>query len=159
MALADRVTARISNRDLVSLTNLGEPASVATVNTTRLAAACTDAEGTFEVHVGAAYDDGDSKHYSAATKAAVWHLYCGTLAHDEARERAYQEFLREAEQLAKTIGGRGRITPRTNSQLTPSDETPHGIEVRPDFDRDNLGGLTLRAPRAPMRRGSSFREE
>lgn len=159
MALSDRVTARLSTKRLVALTNPDAPHSTNTVDSDRLAAACSDAEAEFEAVVGAEYDDSDSRHHAVAVMAVEWKLlgYSGTK--DEAWARAREEFLAAAERLAKTRGGRARILPQTTSELTPSQEVPSGVEVRPDFDRTNLAGQQLRAPRAPLRRGSSFREE
>lgn len=146
MALSDRVTARLSTKRLVALTNPDAPHSTDTVNTTRLAAACADAEAEFEAVVGAEYDDSDSRHHAVAVLAVEWKLlgYSGTK--DEAWARARDEFLASAERLALTRGGRARIAPTTNSLLTPSSEVPEGREVRPDFDRGDLG-IFLRPPR------------
>lgn len=159
MALSDRVTARYSNTRLVSLTNPDTSAATTTVDSTRLAAACADAETEFRLVCGVAYDDTDETHYPAAVLAVEWKLLCYGGAQDAATKTVEDRFLAAAERLALTRGGRARITPQTSSPLTPSDEAPNGVEVRPDFDRRNLGATTLRPPRAPFRRGSSFREE
>lgn len=146
MALSDRVTARLSTTRLVSLTNPDAPHTTNTVDTTRLAAACADAEAEFEAVVGAEYDDTDTRHHAVAVLAVEWKLlgYSGT--RDEAWTRAEKSFLEAAERLALTRGGRARIAPTTNSLLTPSSEVPEGREVRPDFDRGDLG-IFLRPPR------------
>lgn len=159
MALSDRVTTRYSHARLVELTNPGKSAGTTTVDTDRLAAACEDAEAEFEAVCGVAYDDTDTKHRPVAVLAAEWKLLTYGAAQDAATERVEKAFLAAAERLALTSGGRARILPQTSSQLTPSQEVPDGVEVRPDFDRRNLSGITLRSPRAPARRGSSFREE
>lgn len=153
MALSTRVTDRLSNDVLVSLTNAGAPtgAAATTVNSTRLGVVCEDAAELFEDVVGVAYDDADASHYRPAVLAVHFLLlqYQGTQA--EALELKRQEFEDAAEKLALTRGGRGRVLPQTTSELTPSDETPDGIEVRPDFDRANLSGTFLRAPRSTRR--------
>lgn len=153
MALSDRVIARLSNADLVSLTNAGPPtgAAATTVDATRLAAACSDAAELFEDVVGAAYDDTDASHYRAGVLAVHLVLleYAGTQAEALALKR--EQFQDAADKLGLTRGGRARILPQTTSELTPSDETPDGVDVRPDFDRANLSGTFLRAPHSSRR--------
>lgn len=159
MALSTEVAARYSNVRLVALTNPDTPASTSTVDATRLAAACADAEAEFAAVCGAAYDGTNAKHVAVAVLAVEWKLLGYSGSQDVATKLAGEAFLAAAERFALTGGGRARILPQTSSQLTPSQEVPSGVEVRPDFDRSNLSGATLRAPRAPVRSASSVREE
>lgn len=151
MALSDRITTRLSTARLVGLTNPDAPQATATVDSTRLAAACADAEAEFEAVCGVAYDDTDARHQAVAVIAAEWKLIYWQGQHADVADRVRDEFLAAAERLALTRGGRSRILPQTSSQLTPSDEAPNGLTVRPDFDRQGMGNL-LRQPRAPTPR-------
>lgn len=144
MALSDEVTSRYSNELLVQLTNQGN-LSATTVNSTRLAAACTDAAAEFETLTGAEFDVTNAKHLVAGLEGVMMFL------HDRAQngpdaEAHRKKFESKCEGIRLTIGGNARIAPTTNSLLTPSDEVPEGREVRPDFDRGSLG-IFLRPPR------------
>ena len=151
MTLSAKVQARYPAADLITLTNAGTAVSGSTLDTTRLTAACDDAEAEFAMVCGVAYDETNAKHVAVAVLAADWKLICLGREQSPAREAAKREFLESAERLAKTVGGRARILPQTSSRLTPGDEVADGYTVRPDFDRQNLGGITLRAPRSPVR--------
>lgn len=151
MALSDEVTARYSNELLVQLTRQGS-LSETTVNSTRLAAACTDAEAEFETLAGVVFDVSIGKHLVAGLEGVLMFL------HDRAQngpdaEAHRKKFEAKCEAIRLTIGGNARIMPTTNSLLTPSDEVAEGAEVRPDFDRGDLG-IFLRPPR-----GNSAQEE
>lgn len=144
MALSDLVTARWSSDKLVRLTNPDAPASA--VDSARLAAACADAAAEFELLVGVPFDSTDAFHASAACDAVAWVLMKnGGTVQGDSLEAAEKRFFDAAERLALTRGGRARIAPTTNSLLTPSEEVPEGREVRPDFDRGNMG-IFLRPP-------------
>lgn len=152
MTLSAKVQARYADAELITLTNHGTATSASTLNTTRLTAACDDAEAEFEMATGVEYDDDDAKHVAVAVLAADWKLIGLTRERSAQRDAARVEFLEAAARLAATVGGRARILPQTSSTLTPSVETPDGYEVRPDFDRANLGGALLRSPRGPSNR-------
>lgn len=153
MALSDRVIALVSNAELVSLTNVGPPPGPAptTVNATYLAVVCAIGACTFELRAGVVYDDADAFHYDAATLAVHFHLLQRSGTQADAVDRKRKEFEASADQLALTRGGRARILPQTTSELAASDETPDGVDVRPDFDRANLAGTFLRAPNSSRR--------
>jgi hypothetical protein len=149
-AIAARVTSRVPNATLVGLTNAGPPAGAApsTVDATRLDVACADAAKLFEDVVGVPYDDTDASHHRPASLAVWFVLLSDSGTQADAIELKRKEWEDAGTKLAMTRGGRARILPQTTSELTPSDETPDGIEVRPDFDRQNLSCTFLRAPRS-----------
>lgn len=143
MALADEVEVRYAASLLVELTNHGDTAAT-TINATRMAAAAADAAARFEKRTGSVFDLTDAAHVDAAVEGVM------TVLHERARQadeaaRHREAFLGLCEDIAVTTGGRARILPQTNSQLTPSEEVPEGGSVRPDFDRGNLG-IFLRPP-------------
>lgn len=152
--LSDLVTARWSTDKLTRLTN-PDDSSASTVSTARLAAACADAAVEFEAVAGIVLDPDNAYHVPAAVDAVLFVLLKngGTLEGDSL-EGAEKRFTASAERLAKTKGGRARVRPQTTSQLTPSDEAPNGIEVRPDFDRQGLTGTMLRPPRSGYQPGA-----
>ena len=139
MALIDRVKARITTQKLIELTNKDSKTATA-IDDTRLALAVTDAESSFAVFTGVAYDDTNGKHVPVAVRGVVAHLLLDSDLGGNAGEQ-YDRWKQMCLDLAK-VTGRDRVTPQTTSVLTPSDEqSDAGETVRPDFDRLHLGRL------------------
>lgn len=70
MSLQTVVEARVSAQKLVNLTNPDLPAPT-TLDSTRLAAACSDAAGEFEVYTGVEFDETDPRHIAPAIDLVV----------------------------------------------------------------------------------------
>ena len=101
--------------------------------------AVTDVEADFEVYGNIVYDDTDARHVSVA----VIGVFLKLLAYkqetaDVDRYEAWQERLKEG---LRMVTHNNRLLPKTNSQLTPSEEAPNGAIVRPWFDDVIMGDL------------------
>jgi hypothetical protein len=157
MTLSTEVQARLGTDLLVQLTNPDDPAATS-INTTILTAACDDTEGEF-LSAGIALDITDKRHLSVAVDGVRWKLYDYKAPFTEAA-KSFEVRFRESLDRLKLVTSRDRITPTTDSELTPSSDKPEGYtgEVRPSFDRELLTGFNLRQPRGrdpsyPVRRG------
>lgn len=144
MTLATDVTARLPAARLKQLTNLGNPAGATSIDTAKLAIACTDTEAAFELWGQQAYDGTDKRHVAIGAKGVIAYLkeYGG-------QEEASKEMgmLRTSlEQLAATTV-RARLEPETSSQLTPSADPQDADGVsRPWSDRTHFDDLSPRSP-------------
>ena len=132
MALIDEVTSRIPDQKLVELTNVDDP-NPTTVDTTKLGKAVTDVEADFKVFGGGiTYSNADDRHVSFAVtgvvrKLQVWKLESAADDKHEAWQKSIYNHLR-------LVTGNNRIKPKSSSELTPAEEAPGGIIVRPHFD-------------------------
>lgn len=111
MALSDEVTARISAERAIQLTN-PNLSSATSVDATRLAKACADAESEFKVHVGQAFDLTDLDHVAAAVDLAILILMERGGAPTETGGRERTRVVDRLKALA-LIKGRNRIMPET----------------------------------------------
>ncbi len=136
MALADEVTARLSNSLLVRLTNPDSTAN--TVDAARLAAAVADVEAEFPVYAGEAFAIGSPAHVSLAVEGVEARLRFVATGEDD----KWRAFLARLEAYA-AAGPRARVTPRTTSRLIPSGDD----STLPAFDRLRFAG---NAPAAPL---------
>lgn len=140
MALADEVTARYSASRLRQLTNPNDQDASST-NTTLLAKAVTDIQAEFAEITATTYDNSNAKHVAVAVQGVVAKLLTWQEAAGEKADAAYDRFVERCRALAK-VTGRDRITPKTKSVLTVSDEkTSTNETVYPDTDRDHYEDL------------------
>ena len=147
MALADRVTARLSALFLRSLTN-PDLAQADAVDTARLDLAIDDVEADFVTFAQEAYDDDLIQHNVAGVQGVVAYLMSwGSTAGGTARTRitAFQEALGK---MALTRS-RARIQPTTTSTLTP-----RAIPAEPPaFDEKRFDDIKPEPPPAPATPG------
>lgn len=139
MALIDRVQERFSVPLLVGLTNVETPGAT-TVNAVYLARLCDDAEAEFADRVGQAYDETIRSHVKCACMI-VKMLACeyGAAA-DEAMETLRDRVEKLCESVAQ-VRARDRISPKSSSDLTPSEEVTSSRTVEPKFDDSQFEDL------------------
>jgi hypothetical protein len=142
MTLSTEVQARYPSQLLVNITNPMETTAT-TVNTTTLNAAATDVEADFEIVAGVEYDGTDARHVAVAVEGVIAKLLrrTGTSQYEE-REKDYNFRLRD---LAK-VTGRDRITPESDSEVSPAVDSPSGVEVKPAFDNEIFDQIIPGAP-------------
>lgn len=142
MALQDEFEARFAAgyRKRISNPETRQPTSQ---NDTLVAQACTDAAEEFEQLVGVEFDVSLTAHAQlAALLVELWLLRYGA-APAAVLDKKGTEIRERAERLAKSKGGRRRVTPTSSSSYrhsTPS-QTP-----RPEFDEEQFEDFTPRAP-------------
>lgn len=111
MSLQTVVEARVSAQRIIELTNPDVPAAT-TKDSTRLAAACADAEGEFQVHAQAVFSESDARHISPAIDLVVLILQergaANTALFSEERERIEGRL-----KSLSLVTGRNRIMPST----------------------------------------------
>ncbi|KAF0137112.1 MAG: hypothetical protein FD152_678 [Xanthobacteraceae bacterium] len=139
MALADRVTERLSTARLTHLTR-PEATATATPDTAILALACTDAAAEFALLAGLAYDETQAVHVAMAIQGVelVLSRYAGRI--DEAWRLRWDSWTVACRALGATQA-RARLSPETTSALTPSTEVASGEERTPDFDRAEFSDI------------------
>lgn len=142
MALTDEVTTRYSNARLVQLTNPDAARGSTSVDTTRLAAAATDAEAEFALLAGTAYDGSVASHVAAGVLGVIWKLETYAGPSGASTDRSWQAFFDACERVALTAG-RNRAWPTGTGTLDPSNEVANS---RPDQDRLRWDDVTLRPP-------------
>lgn len=136
MTLKTSTQARVADKLLVQLTNQRSQTAQA-INPRVFDAAIADAEATFLVEVGIAYDDADAAHIPVGVSGVMFflHAYSGTSGRNlETHKDRWQKGLIR---LAQTRGGERRLLPSTTSTLEPSTER---TGRRPDFDRRRWDG-------------------
>lgn len=145
MALIDRVKARVPTQDLIELTNKDDT-NATSIDDTVLQLAVDDAEGAFETLCGKAYDDTDKRHVAHIWQGVQFFLmiYAGETTTESSK---YQEWSRKIKEELRLVTGNNRMKPKTSSKLTPADEAPGGIQVRPYFDTED--GFTDYVPESP----------
>lgn len=136
MALIDRVTARYSNTLLKQITNPDNPGA-SSIDTDRLQAAADDAEQYFASYTGVEYDDDNERHRAFACEGVIVILQMRKSNAVGATSKAFDAWVAQLRQFAKTFGGRDKVEVTTSSQLQPSEES----EARPDADRANFDDL------------------
>ncbi len=142
MTLKTSVQARIANKLLVELTNQNDPTAEA-INGRVLDQAIDDAEGTFLIEVGLAYDDTDATHVPVGVQGVLYFLQLYTGVSGTNLDNTRQRWERGLIALAATRGSERRLLPTTNSVLLPSDELTDSL---PDHDRSRWGGVVPRMP-------------
>lgn len=126
MALIDEVRSRYSTEILVSVSN-PQASSATTEDTTRSALAVLDVGARFKMQ-GITYDNTVDTHVMVATQGVIARLMVMTAQPGASEE--WKEFTDNLKTLAETTS-RDRITPSTDSVLTP---TPDTSGSTPSFD-------------------------
>lgn len=144
MSLSTEVQARYPTQRLVNLTNAGA-GDTGSVNTTRLDAACTDVAALFKIHAGIAFDATDARHVAVACEGVIGQLEV-RLGSSGSRKRI-KEWIDEELKPLSLVTGRNKVTPTTDSQLTPTSDLDPGQTLRrPDFDRRRFEKFTPDGP-------------
>jgi hypothetical protein len=141
MALTDEVQSRFSSQILINVTNPQNSAAT-TVDTTRLGNASTDVQADFQIEAGIAYDNTVATHVNVAVDGVYAKLLIRAGQGGKAEHDEYIERLR----ALKLITGRDRISPSTDSLLSPSTDV---IGALPSFDRKNFAGFIPSPPARP----------
>lgn len=136
MALADDVTNRYTDQELIESTN-PEDGTATTINSTFLGYAVTDVQAEFEIQGIGEYDATDAKHVAVAVEGVMARLK--TFARTgKAGGSSNDEWTwwidNRCKALAK-VTGRKRVTAATSTETTQSSELPDGVTtVRPWAD-------------------------
>lgn len=142
-ALATAWQARISSQQQIQLTNADTEGGTS-VNTTRLAAAETDASNQFFTLTGVEFDSTDTLHITIGVLGVTYFLYSYRgLPKSGPVEAAKQEWEQACSRYAKTGGALVWGTPLTNSNLQPTEDESGEL---PRFDRRVLSELIPRMP-------------
>lgn len=138
MSLTTEVQARYSDAFLRQLTNPDKPEQT-TIDTARLGYAVTSATAEFERLSSVIYDTSNAHHNDVAVEGVILKLieYGGGNIAGMTASEVRARFEKNCAKLAATQGGRTRIQPSTDSDLTPSEEGA----VRPEFDMADFRGL------------------
>ncbi len=146
--LSDAFEARYSAQRIVEWTNPGVPAAT-TKDSTRLLAACTDAEADVKTFTRTVFDSTNAAGLLAQQLPVALHgvrAYLLSWLDQGAGDAAIAEFHRRLRELEKVTGG-DRVLPTTSSNLVPSavPRTP-GATARPDFDDSIFDNSRLSPP-------------
>ena len=141
MALSDRVTERFSAQFMVSITNPDDQ-DAASINTTLLGYAATDVEADFKVYAGIEYDETEDTHVSVAVQGVILKLQN---RRSQGEPRSDDNWIERLKALAM-VTARDRISPVTDSILSPSDRSDETTPIRPIFDPDNFEDITPTTP-------------
>ena len=150
MTLAANVQTRYGAQFLVNLTNPADP-SATSVNTTVLDAAADDTEADFVIYSGVTYDETPAtnplaaQHVAVGVEGVVAKLALRTGTGGNYARTAHDDFIARLRDLA-LVAGRDRISPRTDSQLTPTPERVGSEVVRPTFDSPRFDDLIPNDP-------------
>jgi len=132
VALIDRVKARLPAELLRQLTQKDDR-QPATIDDTVLGLAIDDVGADFKVYAGVAYDDADARHVVFAVRGVLLCLRLNQGRTEGAYER-FADWQRSLDEHLRLVTGNDRISPKSSSALTPSDEASAGEIVRPYFD-------------------------
>ena len=136
MALTDDVKGRYGTEFLVNLTNPYAPDQTS-IDATRLDYACTDTETDFITYCGMTYADVNTNYNSAgigvAIEGVIAKLQMRTGAAGSSAMEAHEKYIERLKALAR-ISGRDRVSPRTDSVMTPTSHQVGDEIVRPSFD-------------------------
>lgn len=145
MSLSSNVQGRYQTRRLVALTN-PEDRTGTTIDTTRLAYACTDAEAEFQRRTATEYDDTVPAHVDVCVELVVLKLMERGGGSIEATERQRQRVEQQFDSLAR-VTGRDRPEPTSSGGLVDFErEGADGATVLNRFDPRNLRGWRPRSP-------------
>jgi len=119
MTLLADYQARYSTQVRVNASN-PQSSAATTVDSTRETNAAADAQADFEAICGVTYSSSNTIHVSAGVPLVFHKLLVYTAQADQAQ---YDAQLKRLETYYRLVLGRNRITPTTDSTLTPSTET------------------------------------
>lgn len=133
MSLLTDYQARYSTQLRINASN-PQLSSATTVDSTRETNAAADAQADFETICGVTYSSSNTVHVSAAVPLVYYKLMVLT---GQASGEWYDKQLERLEKWYRLVLGRNRITPTTNSKLTPTEETANGLPFADSsvFDR------------------------
>lgn len=139
MALINDYQARFSTQERVNLSN-PQNSTATSVDSTRETNAAEDARGDFEAVCGVTYDSSNRIHVSASVPLVAQKLLVYT---GRASQEDYDKFLDRLDKYYRLVLGRDRITPTTNSQLSPTAEEANS---KPMDDLSNFSRFIGNAP-------------
>lgn len=139
MSIATELAARYNSQQLIELTNSRDP-SQTTVNTAVRDQACTSAQTWFETYTEEAYDSTVGIHVELVVEGVIALLQKWGGSSPTVGAVSWSAWKDDCRDM-KSTRSRARITPTTNSELTPSDENPSGGTVRPWSDDREWSGL------------------
>lgn len=123
-------------------TNLSNPqnSSPTTPNATNETNAAADAQADFEAVCGVAYSSSVTTHVAAAVPLVVAKLQVYT---GQADDTYYDAALKRCQDIYRLVLGRNRISPSTDSTLTPTTERAGD---KPAFDKSQFKRFIGNAP-------------
>lgn len=133
MALADQVKLEVKVDTLIQLTDV-DNTGITSINDTHLTKVSSSVSADFELYVGVVYDNDNLIHQARCIVGVMFRLKVLKDDTDEARKEYFLWTQDLWDKVRPTIGANRRITPKSNSTLTPADETTGGEIRRPDFD-------------------------
>lgn len=139
MSLLTSYQARHSTQQRTEWSN-PQNSSATSPNTTLEGLAATDASADFQVLCGISYDDTVAIHVAAAVPLVIGRL---KLYNGQSTDEQYEKIMNRMEKWYRLVLGRNRITPQSDSTLSPTTETSGG---KPFAD---LGIWTKAIPGAP----------
>lgn len=149
MALTDlalAVSERISSDRLIQLTN-PDSKNASTINETKITIAATDTKSKFKILTGVDYDNTNTDHIAFAVEGVIILLMKWAGRETSTVEAMISEWESKLGQFRLTAGGNKRLSPTTDSQLTPTkDKRGRDIIVRPDFDSTRFDNIKPNAP-------------
>lgn len=141
MALADEVANRWSSQILINASN-PQNSGATTLDTTRRDSAVSDVQAAFKIYAGAAYDNTADTHIMVATEGVLIRLLVLT---GQASREIWETWKKELRSLS-LIDARDRISPSTDSVLTPTGEDVGDL---PATDLTNWKDYIPNAPNGP----------
>lgn len=147
MPLIDDVKSRIPVKRLVQLTN-ADDTTATTINDTVLQNACDDAEDIFTVRVGVLYDNSKPFYLAHIIDGVLVCLMKRVERGNQAAQDMAEQWYDQLAILRQTIGGNLRLSPATDSEMTPSKDK-RGVTtsiVRPAFDPAKFDSLRPNPP-------------
>ena len=151
MALKDEFETRIPLQRRIELSNASDDlTSGAGQDDAKVNAAVDDVTGDFVTYAGVVLDDitTPSKEHIAHGVQGVL-LYLEAYKGDTSAWEKVEAWRRNVTTHLRQTQGNNRIVPKSSSALTPSDESPGGETVRPDFDPNS--GFTDTTPEQRQR--------
>jgi|TARA_B100001123_G_C15167151_1_gene969849 hypothetical protein len=159
MALSDDVQDRYGTEFLVNLTNPFAPDQTS-IDTARLGLASTDVESDLILYCGMTYSSMQALANlagpctSVAVEGVVAKLQIRTGAAGATATEGHDKYIERLKSLAR-IAGRDRVSPRTDSVMTPSSWQVGDETVRPAFDWPKFGDWIPGGPDADKDRSNT----
>lgn len=146
MALWDEVVSRISPQTLKQLTNVDNQ-NASSIDNNQGTRAATAAAAWFKRVSTAAFDYTNADMLDIGVEATLWILrkWSGRLSQNLREDR---EVIEQSMRDYGSIGPRARVTPKTSSPLTPTEEDENNSTVRPEFDEHRFDRMRMTDPPA-----------
>lgn len=119
-----------------------------TLDSARLSNAVTDVQADFQLECGVAYDSTVAIHVAVCVPAVIAKLLVYT---GQADQTLYDQAVERMRQ-ARLVLGRDRISPSTDSLLSPTADTSGSL---PDFDRQVFKNYVPNSPSRPKTQDSA----